>query len=263
MFRIFCIALSAFALLAGVAAAKTHTVVVTSVALDKATVDAGGSLTATYKVKNNLSKKANPRTVRFFLTLDEDAKRGFNGVTVGTTKTPKIGAKSTKTLIQPLTVPAKTAAGSYLVLACISGECQATGLRVTVVARSRTSSDLSVSPSAFDFGAAYTQSAPHDFIVTNTSSDVVAGPVDVSFEYTSGGPPSGGHFGVDSSSCSMLVPHASCLVTVSMYTEIGEYDMAARMSATDPNTPVGSAYSDLTGGWGCGGLFRARPTPRC
>lgn len=245
-----------FALLAGVASARSHTVVVTSIALDTSAVAAGGSLTATYKVENKLSKRANPRTVRFFLTLSEDGKRGFNGVAIGSKKTPKIGAKSFKTLTQPLTVPAGTAAGSYLVLACISGECEATRLRVTVLAPSSPQpsapppageSFLYFPASAIAFGPRHTPTAPSDAYLINNSTTETSGPVSVTAP-TDSGP---GHFTIESTTCGApLAPGEACHTDVS-FDPVGPGATTGRLVATATPGIVGPVEVQLSGSWAC------------
>lgn len=252
MTRVLLLVAAAFALVVGIASAKTHTVVVTSVALDKTTVVAGDSLVATYKVKNNLEKTSNPRTVRFFLTLDEDGKRGFKGVAVGSKKTPKITAKSSKTLSEPLTVPGDTAAGSYLVLACISGECEATDLRVTVHAAAPAQAPVSFlyfPASGVGFGGWFHTSETVDLALVNSSATETSGPVSLAVATDSGS----GHFTIESTTCGgALAPGALCMVYVS-FTPVGISSGATtgRLVATATPGIVGPVEVQLSGSWAC------------
>jgi hypothetical protein len=263
------VAFVAMALSAGPASAKLpHVVYVTSVSLSKTAVAPGASVEVTHRVRNRGRRESGRRTVRFYLTLTEDAARGLKGASLGTSKTSRIPSETTKTFRKTLTIPANTPGGAYLVTACISGECQATTVRIVVAGPPVPpfgDAQLVISPSPYDYGEHTFESVTeNNFTVTNVGSQPSGAVTMFLVDVIKGGGAQDFSIVEDGCTGATLAPFQSCIATVTYTAATGTSTAALGPSAT-PGAPGFSVNSNISGtGPAC---FRARgdfePTPRC
>jgi hypothetical protein len=244
MFRIFCIALSAFALLAGSASARSSSVTITSLTLDKTTGARGDWVAATVTVRNNRHTSSSRHKLSTFFA---------NGILIGSV--PSIPARRTRRVKLPLRqIPAQWRSDYLNYRACLVGRCTKAKITVTAPSPSPTTpltpvadSFLYFPASGVSFGSWFTTTPTTDLWLVNSSATETSGPVSLTVPVDSGP----GHFTIESTTCgAALPPGDSCVANVS-FTPVSFGTTTGRLVATATPGIGAPAEVQLTGEWSC------------